>query len=75
MKKKLVWIVSIAIIVIGIILIISSRGEGPTYQLAEANIGDVTQIVSVTGTVTSAKEVDLQFENAAMRKFPTDEFK
>lgn len=68
MRKKLIWIISIIVIVIGIVLIVRSRNSGPTYQFAEASIGDVTQIVSVTGTVTSAKEVNLQFESSGKIK-------
>lgn len=64
MKKKLIWIISIIIIIIGGILIIRSRKKGPAYQLVEVEKGNVVQTVSVTGTVTSAKEIDLQFENA-----------
>lgn len=68
MKKKLIWIGSIFIIIVGIVLIICSRSKEPVYQLAKVEIGDVTQIVSVTGAATSAKEADLQFENSGKIK-------
>lgn len=64
MNKKIIIIVSAVVIVLGSFLIYRSQNKKPVYEVVEASQGEVDQVVSATGTVTSAKEVDLQFENA-----------
>ncbi|MFH1612082.1 MAG: efflux RND transporter periplasmic adaptor subunit [bacterium] len=61
-KKTTIIIISAIVIIIGIIFIVRSQGNQPTYQAVEVKEGEVNQIVSLTGSVTSAKEIDLQFE-------------
>ncbi|MFH1461293.1 MAG: biotin/lipoyl-binding protein, partial [Patescibacteria group bacterium] len=66
MKKKLIITVSILVIVIGGYL--AFRGifgqKDSNYTKIPVARGEVAEIVSVTGTVIPAKEIDLQFESA-----------
>ena len=52
-----------AVIVIGIIWFVMSRPQAATYQLFTVQRGTLTEIVSVTGNVTSTLNADLAFEN------------
>lgn len=64
--KKIIIIVSIIVIIIGgyfgLRAIFGSKDSD--YQIVEVTKGNVVDLVSVTGTVISAKEIDLQFEKA-----------
>lgn len=64
MNKKIIIIASVVIIALVGILIYRSQNKKPVYEVVEASQGEIDQIVSATGTVISAKEIDLQFENA-----------
>jgi HlyD family secretion protein len=64
--KKVIIIVSIVLIIIGGYLTyrgISGSEESP-YSVFEVIRGEIIQKVSVTGTVISAKEIDLEFEKS-----------
>lgn len=66
MKKKIIIIVSGVSIILGGYFAyhgISNRGES-SYNIFEAVKGEIVQKVSVTGTVISAKEIDLEFERS-----------
>lgn len=63
--KKIFFIISIIAIIIGGYFgfkAIFGQKES-AYQIIEVARGEVLETVSVTGTVTSAKEIDLEFEN------------
>ncbi len=64
--KKIIIIASIIVIIIGgyfgLRAIFGSKDSD--YQIVEVTKGEVIDLVSVTGTVISAKEIDLQFEKA-----------
>jgi len=64
--KKIIIIASIIVIIIGsyfgLRAIFGSKDSD--YQIVEVVRGEVMELVSVTGTVISAKEIDLQFEKA-----------
>jgi len=68
--KKIITIISIIAVVIGgyfgLRAIFGSKKAD--YQIVEVVRGDVMELVSVTGTVISAKEIDLQFEKAGKIK-------
>jgi len=68
--KKIIIIVSIIVIIIGgyfgLRAIFGSKDSD--YQIVEVTRGEVIDLVSVTGTVISAKEIDLQFEKAGKLK-------
>jgi len=68
--KKIIIIISIIIIIIGgyfgLRAIFGSKDSD--YQIVEVTKGDVVDLVSVTGTVISAKEIDLEFEKAGKIK-------
>lgn len=52
-----------AVVVIGIIWFMASRPHAASYQLFTVQRGTLTEIVSVTGNVTSTRDTDLSFEN------------
>ena len=62
-KKNKIIIISILVIVVvfSLVKIIFTKKELP-YNLVKVEKGSVEQIVSVTGQITPAKKVDLQFE-------------
>ncbi|MBL7155091.1 MAG: efflux RND transporter periplasmic adaptor subunit [Candidatus Portnoybacteria bacterium] len=64
--KKIIIVASIIVIIIGgyfgLRAIFGSKDSD--YQTVEVTRGEVIDLVSVTGTVISAKEIDLQFEKA-----------
>jgi len=62
--KKIIIIVSIIVIVIGGYLIVRSISGGDELSSVAVARGEVIQNVSVTGTVISAKQIDLQFESS-----------
>lgn len=62
-KRKLIVIASIIVLFIGGILIYKATSNKTEYRLITVKKGEVVQNVSVTGTVTPAKQIDLQFEN------------
>ena len=68
--KKIIIIISIIAIAIGgyfgLRVIFGSKGSD--YQIVEVIREKVIDLVSVTGTVISAKEIDLQFEKAGKLK-------
>jgi len=69
MKKKIIVSLSVIIIIVGLWLIgraIFSSKE--SYSIVSAQTGEVIQVVSATGTVTPAKQINLQFENAGKIK-------
>ncbi len=65
-----------AIVVIGIIWFVASRPHATAYQLFTVQRGTLTEIVSVTGNVTSTRDTELAFENggtiAAVYKYEGD---
>lgn len=65
MKKKIIIGASVIVLIIGLWFIGKAFfGSKETYSIVSAQKGEVIQIVSATGTVTPAKQIDLQFENA-----------
>ncbi len=66
MKKKIIIIISILVIALGAYL--AGRaifgGDQSAYSIVPVSRGEVAQVVSVTGTVISAKQIDLQFESS-----------
>jgi len=69
MKKKLIIGGSIAIIIIGGYFAWQGIfNKKPSYTFVEAARGDVEEKVSVTGTVISDKQIDLEFENSGKIK-------
>ncbi len=66
MKKKIIIIVSIVVIILGSYFAykgLTGEDEGDSTVL-EVERGEVVELVSVTGTVIPAKQVDLQFESS-----------
>jgi len=70
MKKKIIITISIIAIVSGGYFALKAifGSKDSDYQTVEVIRGEVIDLVSVTGTVISAKEIDLQFENAGKIK-------
>jgi len=70
MKKKIILIISIIVIVIGGYFAYQGIfGEKePSYTIETVLRGEVVDKVSVTGTVISAKQIDLQFESSGKIK-------
>ena len=69
-KKKIIIITSIIVIIIGGYLIyqgIFKDKESP-YSIVPVSKGEVIDNVSVTGTVFSAEEIDLEFESSGKIK-------
>lgn len=66
--KKIVIIVSVIVIIIGGYLIIRSISSGDELSSVAVARGEVIQNVSVTGTVISAKQIELQFESSGKIK-------
>ncbi len=64
MKKIIIIVSIIAIIIGGYFSLRAIFNSGSDYQLIEVVKGEVTELVSVTGTVISAKQVDLEFETS-----------
>jgi HlyD family secretion protein len=64
MKKIIIIVSIIAIIAGGYFSLRAIFSSGSDYQLVEVARGEVTELVSVTGTVISAKQVDLEFETS-----------
>jgi len=64
MKKKIIIIISVAAIVFGGYFALKAifGSKDSDYQTVEVIRGEVIDLVSITGTVISAKEIDLQFE-------------
>ncbi|MAF20194.1 MAG: hypothetical protein CMI55_00770 [Parcubacteria group bacterium] len=63
--KKIIWITSlIAIIVGGIFIVRAVRNKESSYTVVAVARGEVVQNVSVTGTVVSANQIDLEFESS-----------
>ncbi len=61
--KKIVVVLSILAIILGGYLIYQGFfGGQPAYSTVPVVRGDIEEIVSVTGSVVSAKEIDLEFE-------------
>lgn len=58
-KKPIVFIPIIVIVIIAIIII--AKPKKNAFDYVEAKIGDVNQVVSVTGRVKAAENVDLAF--------------
>ena len=69
-KKKIIVIVSIIVIIIGGYLIYQGifKEKEPPYSITPVSKGEVIDNVSVTGTVISAKEIDLEFESSGKIK-------
>lgn len=61
MKKRIIWIVVIAIIVGGF-WYFKSKGPAVEYTTEEVKKGNVERTVSVTGVMVSENQVDLSFE-------------
>jgi RND family efflux transporter MFP subunit len=53
----------VAVVLIGIIWFAMTRPHATAYQLSTVQRGTLTEVVSVTGNVTSTKSVMLAFEN------------
>jgi HlyD family secretion protein len=69
MKKRIIIGLSVIVIIVGLWLIGRAIfGSKKSYSIVAAQKGDVIQIVSATGTVTPAKQINLQFENAGKIK-------
>jgi len=68
--KKIIIIVSIIIVLIGIYFAYQGifGQKEPDYTTVLVSKGEVVQDVSVTGTVISARQIDLQFENSGKIK-------
>jgi HlyD family secretion protein len=64
MKKIIIIVSIIAIIAGGYFSLRAIFSSGSDYQLVEVARGEVTELVSVTGTVISAKQIDLEFETS-----------
>jgi HlyD family secretion protein len=62
LKKKIVIIPAILFIVFLAVYFVFFRGEKISYDFTEVNRGEVIQIVSATGQVKPAEDVDLAFE-------------
>lgn len=63
-NKRTILIVSAIVVVLAVAGYFLFRGEkGPTFETVAVERGDVTQEVSVTGTVKPAEDVYLSFEN------------
>lgn len=63
--KKTIWIISIIAIIVGSIFIFRAvRNKEPSYTVVAVVRGEVVQNVSVTGTVVSASQIDLEFESS-----------
>lgn len=62
LKKKKFWVMVAVIVIIALILIFSRKSEA-LYVTEKAVIGDLKQTVEVTGSVESAQDIDLNFNN------------
>ena len=62
LKKKIVIIPAILLVVFLAVYFSFFRGEKTTYETTEVKRGEVVQIVSATGQVKPAKNIDLAFE-------------
>jgi len=60
----------VAIIAIAIVtyLLFFNKGEQQKYVLAEATMGDITQVVSATGSVTADPTIDMNFQKSGTVK-------
>ena len=63
-KKAIIVLVIIAVVGIIAVLAFSGGSEDVTYKTAKAELGDIIQTVSETGTVKADKEIDLNFLNS-----------
>lgn len=63
--NKIIIVVSLIVIFIGGYFIYQfTSGEDSQYITEQVQRGEIRQIVSVTGTVTPAKQIDLEFETS-----------
>ncbi len=63
--KKIIIITSIIILIIGVYLCIKAfPGEKKDYTVIPVVKGEISQNVSVAGTVIPSKGIDLQFERS-----------
>lgn len=63
LKKKRFWVILLIIIAIISLVLVLTRKKEPTYVTEKAVIGDLKQTVEVTGSVESAQDIDLNFNN------------
>jgi len=63
MSRKTKIIILVILLIIDLVLAYRSynAGQAPAYDLVEARKGEITQIVSATGSVTPASQIKLQF--------------
>lgn len=66
-KRKKIWLSIIAILVLTIIVLIvwqNKKNQQPQYTTIQAEVGPLSQTVSLTGTVKPVKELALNFLSA-----------
>lgn len=63
-KQKWVILGAGVVLIAGGIMVSSQGGDESQYELAEAAFVDITQEVSVTGTIESDTKIDLRFQKA-----------
>ena len=61
LKSKWLWIIIVVLIIAGIVFFQVSSKEDTNYVTAKVSIEDLEQTVSVTGSVESADDIDLNF--------------
>ncbi|MDE1966715.1 MAG: efflux RND transporter periplasmic adaptor subunit, partial [Patescibacteria group bacterium] len=62
------WFIAIAVIIVLIVVIsaVRSSNQPPNFDTASAQIGTVTELVSVTGSVSPIGKADLAFEKSGV---------
>ncbi len=65
-KRKKIWIIAIAIIIIAIVLffVFKKDDSKENYSIVKAESGELTQTVSEVGTVKPVKELSLRFSSS-----------
>ncbi len=63
-KKAIIILVIIAVVGIIAVLVFTNGSEDVTYKTVKAELGNIIQTVSETGTVKADKEIDLNFLNS-----------
>ncbi|MFC1645040.1 efflux RND transporter periplasmic adaptor subunit [Patescibacteria group bacterium] len=62
MRKKIIWISIICLLIGGIFWFMNRGDSDKEYITANASLGDVSQVISVTGEVVSKNRVDISSE-------------
>ena len=62
-KKLIIWLIVILAVVVGGYFYLQSKKPKTQYMTADVTKGNLTQTVSVTGTVSPDSQVNISFEN------------